>query len=298
MTKKMTSPMNSKKFLAIFSLIIFLTSCQNNSGSKSASNIDNKGLSDQSKTIIATYKSGQVTLQDFNVELEKIIEKNEQLKGVTFEKLSAEQKELVIKEFVIKEIASKEAKKRKLNKDADYKEALKSFESELLKQKLVFALIKEASDEKNVKKNYDEIVLKIKDKKDLKISYIALKNKNEAEAVYQIVSKSPNSFSTQAKKKSVDKETAKKGGDLGFVIEEALPSEVLKQAKLLQKNQISKPFLANEKWLIIKLDDERSAEILPYEKAKEALAQNLAKKAVEDFVNQSLEKAKISILVK
>ena len=298
MTKKMTSPMNSKKFLAIFPLIISLTSCQNILGSKSASNIDNKGLSDQSKTIIATYKSGQVTLQDFNVELEKIIEKNEQLKGVTFEKLSAEQKELVIKEFVIKEIASKEAKKRKLNKDADYKEALKSFESELLKQKLVFALIKEASDEKNVKKNYDEIVLKIKDKKDLKISYIALKNKNEAEAVYQIVSKSPNSFSTQAKKKSVDKETAKKGGDLGFVIEEALPSEVLKQAKLLQKNQISKPFLANEKWLIIKLDDERSAEILPYEKAKEALAQNLAKKAVEDFVNQSLEKAKISILVK
>ncbi len=289
---------NSKKFLAIFPLIISLTSCQNILGSKSASNIDNKGLSDQSKTIIATYKSGQVTLQDFNVELEKIIEKNEQLKGVTFEKLSAEQKELVIKEFVIKEIASKEAKKRKLNKDADYKEALKSFESELLKQKLVFALIKEASDEKNVKKNYDEIVLKIKDKKDLKISYIALKNKNEAEAVYQIVSKSPNSFSTQAKKKSVDKETAKKGGDLGFVIEEALPSEVLKQAKLLQKNQISKPFLANEKWLIIKLDDERSAEILPYEKAKEALAQNLAKKAVEDFVNQSLEKAKISILVK
>ena len=83
---------------------------------------------------------------------------SEQLKGVTFEKLSAEQKELVIKEFVIKEIASKEAKKRKLNKDADYKEALKNFESELLKQKLVFALIKEASDEKNVKKNYDELV--------------------------------------------------------------------------------------------------------------------------------------------
>jgi len=297
MTKKMTSLMNSKKFLAIFPLIISLTSCQNILGSKSASNLENKEANAQSKTIIATYKSGQVTLQDFNVELEKIIEKNEQLKGVTFEKLSAEQKELVIKEFVIKEIASKEAKKRKLNKDADYKEALKNFESELLKQKLVFALIKEASDEKNVKKNYDEIVLKIKDKKDLKISYIALKNKNEAEAVYQIVSKSPNSFSAQAKKKSVDKETAKKGGDLGFVIEEALPSEVLKQAKLLQKNQISKPFLANEKWLIIKLDDERSAEILPYEKAKETLAQNLAKKAVEDFVNQSLEKAKISILI-
>jgi peptidyl-prolyl cis-trans isomerase C len=66
----------------------------------------------------------------------------------------------------------------------------------------------------------------------------------------------------------------------------------------LQKNQISKPFFTNNKWLIIKLGDTRPAEILPYEKAKDALAQNLAKKAVEDFVSKGLDKAKISILIK
>lgn len=294
----MTSMMNSKKFFAIFPLIISLTSCQNILDSKSVKNPDNIDANAKSKTIIATYKGGQVTLKDFNSELEKIIEKNEKLKGITFEKLNVEQKEIIIKEFVIKEIASKEAKKRKLHKDEDYQEALKNFESELLKQKLVFDLIKKASDEKNVKKNYDEIVAKIKDKKDLRISYIALKTQNEAEAVYRVVSKFPTAFSSQAKRKSIDKESAKKGGDLGFVIEEVLPSEVLKQAKLLQKNQISKPFFANEKWLIIKLNDERPAEILPYEKAKVALAQNLTKKAVEDFVSKGLDKAKISILIK
>ena len=62
--------------------------------------------------------------------------------------------------------------------------------------------------------------------------------------------------------------------------------------------KISKPFFTNEKWLIIKLDDERPAEILPYEKAKVALAQNLTKKAVEDFVSKGLDKANISILIK
>ena len=289
---------NLKKILTLLPLIIFLTSCQNNSGSKSVSNVDNKASSDQEKTIIATYKGGQVTLKDFNSELEKIIEKDAKLKGITFEKLNSEQKEIIIKEFVIKELASKEAKKRKLNKDSDYQNALKNFESELLKQKLVFDLIKKASDEKNVKKNYDEIEAKIKDKKDLRISYIALRTQNEAEAVYKIVSIAPNSFSNQAKRKSIDKEVAKNGGDLGFIIEEALPNEVLNQAKLLQKNQISKPFFTNNKWLIIKLDDMRPAEILPYEKAKDTLAQNLAKKAVEDFVSQGLKKAKISILIK
>ena len=192
----------------------------------------------------------------------------------------------------------KEAKKRNLNKDKDYQEALKSFESELLKQKLLLTLAKEAIDEKNVKKNYDELVAKLKDKKDLRISYIALKTQNEAEGIYQTVIKSPNSFAAIARKRSVDKEVAKKCGDLGFIVEDVLPADVLKQAKILQKGQISKPFFTNSKWVAIKLDDERPAEILPYEKAKEALAQNLAKKAMEDFASQSFEKAKISILVK
>ena len=69
--------------------------------------------------------------------------------------------------MILKEISYKKAKARSLNKDKDYQEALKIFESELLKQKLFIALAKEATDEKNVKKNYDELVVKLKNKKDI-----------------------------------------------------------------------------------------------------------------------------------
>jgi parvulin-like peptidyl-prolyl isomerase len=168
----------------------------------------------------------------------------------------------------------------------------------LLKQKLFVTLAKEASDENNVRKNYDELVAKLKDKKDLRISYILVKTKIEAEAIYQTVLKYPNSFATQAKKKSLDKEVAKKGGDLGFVMEDSLPAEVVAQAKSLTKGEIGKPIQVTDKWAVIKLEDSRPAEISPYKKVKDALAQNLAKKAIEDFVLKSLEKAKMSILVK
>lgn len=284
------------KLLTALPLILLLSSCQSIT-SKSANNTAS-ATDDQSITIVSTYEGGEVTLKDANYELNRLIAKNDKLKGLTFDKLSPEQKEAVIKEVVLKEMAYKEAKKRNLNKDKDYQEALKSFESELLKQKLLFTLAKEAADEKNVRKNYDELVAKLKDKKDLRISYIALKTQSEAEGIYQTIVKSPNSFAAIARKRSVDKEVAKKGGDLGFIVEDVLPADVLKQAKTLQKGQIAKPFFTNGKWVVIKLDDERPAEILPYEKAKEALAQNLAKKAMEDFASQSFEKAKISILVK
>ena len=116
--------------------------------------------------------------------------------------------------------------------------------------------------------------------------------------IYQSLLKSPNSFANQAKRKSLDKEVGKKGGDLGFILEDALPAEVVKQARTVAKSQIAKPVLTSSKWVIVKLEDERPAEITSFEKSKDALAQNLAKKAIEDFVSQSLEKAQISILVK
>lgn len=285
-----------KKLLTTLPLILTLSACQTGANSKTANS--DSTANDPSKIIVANYEGGKVTLGDTNAVITKLAVQNAKLKGVSFYQLTADQKETIIKEAALKEISYKEAKRKKLDKDEDYQEALKLFESELLKQKLFIALAKDAGDEKNVKKNYDELVAKLKDKKDLRISYIIVKTENEAETLYQTLLKYPNSFASQAKRKSLDKEVAKKGGDLGFVMEDSLPVEVAKQAKLLTKGQISKPIQVTDKWAVIKLEDLRPAEITPYEKAKDALAQNLAKKAIEDFVSQSLEKAKISILVK
>lgn len=198
----------SKKLLFALPLISLLFSCQNiNSKSVSNSTTPND---DQSNIIVATYSLGEVTLKDANYELNKLIAKNDKLKGLTFDKLSQEQKETIIKEIALREISYTEAKKRKLNKEKDYQETLKNFESELLKQKLLYTIAKEAIDDKNVKKNYDEVVAKLKDKKDLRISYIALKTQNEAEVIYQSLVKLPSSFAFQAKKDRLIKRLVKK----------------------------------------------------------------------------------------
>jgi len=111
-------------------ITIFLTSCQTSLNSKVAKK-EESAANDPSKTVVSTYSGGEVTLKDVNVELEKLIIKNDKLKGITFDKLSSDQKEAIIKEAVLKEMAYKEAKKRSLNKDKEYREAIKLFESEL-----------------------------------------------------------------------------------------------------------------------------------------------------------------------
>ena len=253
--------------------------------------------SDNNKQIVANYKGGAVTIDQAQLELNKIILKNPDLKGLTFNNLNADQKEMVVKEVVLKEIAYKEAKKQKLNKSDDYKQALKLFETEMLKQKLFLKLANDAREEENLKKNYDELVKELKDKKDIRISYIALKTEAQANLLHKTLVKYPSSFAKQAKRKSIDKEIAKKGGDLGFVLEDALPAEIVKQVKELEKGKISKPFALADKWVIIQLTDERPAQVAKFEDTKEALAQSLSMKALQDFISQSIKEANISITV-
>lgn len=282
------------KLFTAMPIIMLLSSCQASFNNKAPSQV--AVVKDSAKTVIATYSDGEITVKDIKIELEKLIAKNDKFKDLTPEKLTAEQKEIFIKELILKEISYKKAKARSLNKDKDYQEALKIFESELLKQKLFIALAKEASDEKNVKKNYDELVIKLKNKKDINISYIAVKTEKEANQIYQSLLKSPASFATQARKKSLDKETAKKGGNLGFVLEDAIPSEIINQARKAGKGNFAKPIKFTNKWIIVKFEDERPAKIAPYQEVKEVLAQNLAKNAIESFISKTLEEAKINIL--
>ena len=86
-----TATPTTLKLLTTLSLILLLASCQSVVGSKISSD-------DSSKTIISTYSGGQVSLRDAATELDKLIAKNEKLKGLTFDKLSSDQKDAIIKE--------------------------------------------------------------------------------------------------------------------------------------------------------------------------------------------------------
>jgi len=278
----------ANKIIPAIILTLALSSC-----SSTASKDKNES---NPKTVISTYKGGKITFEEASAELNKVIVKNDKLRGITFTDLSKEQKELIIKEAVLKEISLKEAKKNKLHKAEDYKTAVKIFKEELLKQKFYSYLQTEASAEEKVKTHYDELVEKLTGKQDLRIRYILLDKEEVAVKLVKKLTKSPQFFQYQAKKKSLDKETAEKGGDLGYVLETQLPAQVVEAAKTLKKGQVyDSPIALNNQWVVLKLEDIRDTEISKFEDVKVALGNSLAQQAVKDFVSAKLEKAKINI---
>jgi len=289
----MTTTIKNKLILFLF--LALISSCKNNFLTSS-----NKSIVNNNDLILATFAGGDIKLSQVKREFNKITSRDEKLKKIAFDDLTKEQKKIIINEVVINDVSYQKAKELKLNNDSDYLEALKLFETELLKQKLYLHIANQIKSEENLKKNYQELASKLANKKDYRFSYIAVKDekeaKKEADEIYEKLLKNPQKFSDIAKKKSVDKDTAKKGGDLGYIIEDALPAEILSSLKKLKKGQISKPILSANRFLIIKFVDERKAEILSFEKSKEALTQGLIKKALEDFNEQAIKESKIKYL--
>ena len=83
-------------------------------------------------------------------------------------------------------------------------------------------------------------------------------------------------FEDAALKYSEDKESAQKGGDLGYVIRGMLPAEIDEKAFVLALGEVSKPIATQFGYHLIRVDERRIAQKLQYEAVKDDLEQLLA----------------------
>lgn len=253
--------------------------------------------SKDSVQIVSKFNGGEVSLEEAQLELNKLALNNQDLQGVDFLALNIDEQELIIKEIIIKKIAYREALKRKLNKSDSFESALQNFKTEILAQNLYNDIKEKALNEDKLQAEYVKLTQELKDKKEIKISFIAVETEQKAKNIRKIISRYPGSFAKQAKKHSIDKNSAKNGGDMGYVYKSSLSAEILAAAEKVKRGSITKPILVGEKWLIVKLEDERDATIPEYDSIKTVIEQSVAQKAVQEFILTNMENANISISI-
>lgn len=285
---KITSSKFILKSLLVFVTPIVLMSCSSSKDSK---------LSKEKTVIVATYKGGEVTKMQINYELKKLAAKNPKIASITFESLPTNQKELLVKEIVLRKAAVKQAKKYDLDEEELYLQAYDIFESTILQKQLYSKLAMEATTDEKLKIKYDELVDKIKDKKDFKLGLIIVATKAEADKISVKLKKKPNNFSYYVKTKSIDNSSKKNKGVLDYSIESSFPKNITKIVKNLKKNEVSKPIAIGGKWAIIKFIDKRKAKIKSFKDSEQALVKILTSEAIKDFNDKALKKAKIKLTV-
>jgi peptidyl-prolyl cis-trans isomerase C len=282
---------NKKLLLIIFVVFALLTM------SFVAYKILNKSDSQTTTSkIIANFQNGHVTIDEVNTQMQKLSSQNPQFATIDFNDLSSDQQQVLINEVVVQKVLYQKAIDANYNKDRKFKESVEQYKMDLLKQKYLSEIVQKNITNDAIKAQYDQLSEALKGKEDLRLRYIILDSESNANSVHAKLVKDPNSFADLAKANSIDTESARNGGDIGFVLEEALPKPIAVQAKALNNGAVSEAFQISDKWLIIKLEDRRPAKLNSFEEAKDGLAQRLSRQTVQEFIQRTILDANVVVV--
>ena len=199
-----------------------------------------------------------------------------------------------IKEEVIaREIFMQEAKKRGLEGSAEYKNQL-----ELARQTILIRELFADYQKKNpvtdaeIQAEYDKFVA-ANSGKEYKASHILVESEDQAKSIIAQVNKGAK-FEEIAKKESKDPGSGAKGGDLDWANPSNYVAEFTEALVKLKKGEMTAvPVKSQFGWHIIRLDDERQAQLPKLEEVKPQIAQQLQQQKLGQFQEDLRTKAKV-----
>lgn len=106
-------------------------------------------------------------------------------------------------------------------------------------------------------------------------------------------------FAALARANSDEKESAQKGGELGWMPENQITPEILRQVSGMSKGDVSDPIRTADGWHIIRLVDTKAAAPRPLADVRDALASALRQQKAEQnqqaYLAQLLQKIPVSV---
>lgn len=199
-----------------------------------------------------------------------------------------------IKEEVIaREIFLQEAKKRGLEASKDFKSQM-----ELARQTILIRELFADYQKKNpvsdaeIQAEYDKFVA-ANSGKEYKASHILVEKEDKAKAIIASI-KQGAKFEDIAKKQSKDPGSSARGGDLDWANPNSYVSEFTEAMLKLKKGEMTaEPVKSQFGWHIIRLDDERQAQLPKLEEVKPQIAQQLQQQKLGQFQEDLRTKAKV-----
>jgi len=198
----------------------------------------------------------------------------------------------MVLEVVVNHKIDSETKRLNYENDPDIKASVENYKKGLMREKYLNDKVYANITEENVLDEYNRLVGGLRNKEERKIKHILVESEDEVERVRRNVLRTGN-FEKIAKEKSIDTVSAENGGDIGYVLKEELVPEFGDVAFILKVGEISKPVKTQYGWHIIKVEDARSAQFLPFGEVRDSIEQKLQRQAIEDYLLSLTKDSKI-----
>mgnify|MGYP001548282341 CR=1 FL=1 len=208
--------------------------------------------------------------------------------------LTPDQRKAVINDLISLELLKQDAIKKNLDKRPEIVATIENVKRGEIAQANVNDLkVKSMLSEEQLKKEYDEFAKN--SSVDFNASHILVKTEEEAKKVITEIDGGAD-FAEAAKKYSVGP-TGVKGGELGWFGPNQMVPEFTEAVKKLEIGAYTKaPIKTKFGWHVILLKETRPTTIPPYEQMKKQLQMKAETKAIQSFINDLKENAKIEIV--
>jgi len=209
---------------------------------------------------------------------------------------------LEVRQAILNDLIIREAINQDLKKTSLLKLRLNEFKIQVAQQNAMMEiwfseyLKKHPITESDLAAQYEKEIAYSKDPKNSKeylVSQIAVENEAEGNQIIAALRRGA-SFEGLAKEKSVDKNSAEQGGQLGWLLPTKLKSPINDLVSTLVVGQVSsKPIKVENLWFIIRVRDVRPFVLPSFEQAKPLIAQALVQEKRQQATVELLKTVKI-----
>jgi peptidyl-prolyl cis-trans isomerase C len=211
------------------------------------------------------------------------------------------EKQIVMDELIEKMLLAQHAISTKLDQEPEVSGLMKRVREEILVQAVKRKLLRDNPiTEDDVKKRFEQEV-EATHKTEYKVRHILVKDEAEARDILAQLGKGAK-FDKLAKDKSVDVQSGKNGGELGWVNQGMVVPEFFNAMMAMKKGAVSaEPVKSDFGWHIIKVEDTRALKIPAFEEfmADQRARANIQRKMQDDRIGNLVKdlkgKAKITV---
>ncbi len=247
--------------------------------------------------VLARVNGEPITEKDFSEALEVL---PPQLRAVV--QSNPDMKKKFLENLINQKLLLQQMRKEGVKEDEEIKRKVRQYREALLLKKYVdekLSNIKVTDEE--VKEYYEKHKSEFTQPAKVKVRHILVKTKKEAEEIRKKLLKGAD-FAALARKYSIDKASARNGGELGELTRDSLVKEFANVAFSLKVGEISKPVKTRFGYHIIQVEKKTPEVVIPLSHVKEEIRQTLLhqkrSEALRKMIEDLKKKSKVEVYVK
>lgn len=210
-----------------------------------------------------------------------------------FDAIEPQMREKILRGVMTEQLLQNQAMKAGVDKSPQVQKELEEIKKKLVVRNFLESKTADIKDA-DLKREYDALVLTLRDQKEVRARHILVASEAEAKDVKKKLDVGQK-FEELAKEYSKDPGSAKQGGDLGYFTKEKMVKEFADAAFAMKKGQVSAPVKSQFGWHIIKVEDNRPVTVPTYNAVKEQLRQQVQEKKLADYIKSLVKDADVEV---